>query len=65
MARSGKQFKIGLSLDEAKPLLGKKVMLNPRQIRKALSIVGIGQSGIKNLSESVHEYRRMAKSNTA
>jgi hypothetical protein len=61
MARSDRKFKIGLAIDEVKPLLDKKIVLTPWQTQKALSIIGIGQSGIKNLSESIHEYRQARK----
>lgn len=61
MARIGRRFKIGLSIDEIKPLLGKKIHLTSQQIQRALSIIGIGRSGIKNLSESIHEYRQLKK----
>lgn len=61
MARNNRRFKIGLAIDEVKPLLDKKIDLTPRQIKMALNIIGIGRSGIENLSELTHEYRRLTK----
>lgn len=61
MTRVKRRFKIGLAVDEVKPLLGKKIDLTSKQIQKALSIIGIGRSGIENLSELIHEYRRETK----
>jgi len=61
MAQADRRFKIGLGVDEVKPLLGKKIDLTPKQIRRALSIIGIGRSGIENLSELIHEHRQASK----
>lgn len=51
-----RRFKIGLALEEVRAELDKEVELTPEFLEKAETIIGIGQSGIPDLSERIHDY---------
>jgi peptidoglycan hydrolase CwlO-like protein len=51
-----RRFKISLTLEEARAELDEEVELTPELLEKAEGIIGIGQSGIPDLSERIHDY---------